>query len=178
MLQLHSSFASLGKDLRSTFDDLVRQLDAQQAEAERLRRELSNACAELVKSNEDARLRLRKDVEEEKQRGAEDRANAIVQMTAYMTALLQRSGSAQDARLDSRVECFEQGMISASSTCQQAQENYEKSMDSWMHSERAILAGVLKSRDGIKSKIKSDWTVSDTLAPNILIPMRAIADSN
>lgn len=159
---MHSSFVSLGKDLRLTFDDLVKQLDAQQAEAEKLRRELSGACSALIKANEASRMKLRKELAEEKQKGAEDRAKILQHMTAYMSTLLDTTGAAQEARMEDQVDSTERELVNATSACQRAQEGYEKSMDAWMHSERAVLAGVLRSRDGIKSKIKTDWTVSAT----------------
>jgi len=131
--------------------------------------ELSGACAELVKSSESSRLQLKNELAEEKQRNAEDRTKIISQMTAYMAALLEDTGASQEARWADRVECVERDITKATTKCQKAQAVYEKSMDAWMDSEHAILAGVLKSRDGIKSKIKTDWTVSDALGPTPLV---------
>lgn len=153
---------TLGKDLRVTFDDLVKQLDTQQVEAERLRHELSGAFTQLIKANETARLQLNKELAEEKERGVEDRNKILVEMTAYMTTLMRNTGTAQEARLDNRIGLVEKNMIEATASCLQVQEDYEQSMDTWMKSERNLLAGVMRSREGIKSKIKTDWTVSYT----------------
>jgi kinesin family protein 11 len=49
--QVHSSYASLGRDFKTTFDDLVKDLNDQQAENERLHQQVLDANVALIAAN-------------------------------------------------------------------------------------------------------------------------------
>ena len=65
--QLHTSYASLGRDFKTTFDDLIRQMNEQQVEAEDLRQQMSQANEELAKRSATSNARLAAFVEAERE---------------------------------------------------------------------------------------------------------------
>lgn len=163
MLQLHSSYSALGKDFKNTFDDLVKQLNHSRAEANDLRAQLSDAGKELVKANESASSKLSSVLSEEKARAATDRANLIAQMTS----LVQSLGESQEQRLEGKLGSIQAEITSSNERYEHLHESYQTSMTEWSEKEKAIVDDILKSRESVKTKIKTDWLVN--LTPRMTI---------
>ncbi|EMD89991.1 hypothetical protein COCHEDRAFT_1106217 [Bipolaris maydis C5] len=154
--QVHSSYASLGRDFKTTFDDLVKDLNDQQAENERLHQQVVEANTALIEAHKASEGQLAKLVDEEKQKSAEDRQELLAQITALMTA----NADAQEKRLEERLSAV-RGEIAAANTAFEAKQSaYSEGVNAWSDKSRDILAGVSKSRETVKTKIKSDFAVS------------------
>lgn len=157
--ELHSSYSSLGKEFKSTFDDLVKNLNEQQAENERLQQQVLDANTALVRANKASQAQLTKIIDEENQKGAEERQQLLAQITSLITA----SAENQVNRLNEKVSLVSEGLTTANETMETEQSAYSEGMKSWSSKSQDILAGVAKSRDAVKTKIKSDFAVSHML---------------
>jgi kinesin family protein 11 len=154
--QVHASYASLGRDFKTTFDDLVKDLNEQQAENERLHQQVVEANTALIEANKASEGQLAKLVDEEKQKSAEDRQELLSQITALMTA----NASAQEKRLEERLSAVREEIAAANAAYEAKQDVYREGVNAWTEKSRDILAGVSKSRETVKTKIKSDFAVS------------------
>lgn len=154
--QVHSSYASLGRDFKTTFDDLVKDLNEQQAENERLHQHVLDANAALVKANKASQGQIAHIVDEEKHKSAEERHRLLTQITALISA----TADAQEMRLDEKLSNVSEGINAANATFETKQGAYTEGVYAWSTRSQDILAGVSKSRDTVKTKIKSDFAVS------------------
>jgi kinesin family protein 11 len=154
--QLHASYASLGREFKNTFDDLVKNMNEQQAENERLKQQILEANIALVESNNVAQGRLAEAVEDERQQSATDREQLLAQITSLITA----NTEAQEKRLTDRMASIRTDIGAANTAHQTKQSMYSEGMDSWSSKSKDIATGVSKSRDAVKTKIKSDFAVS------------------
>ncbi|KAJ4286099.1 Kinesin- motor protein [Kalmusia sp. IMI 367209] len=171
--QLHSSYAALGRDFKNTFDDLVKSLNEQQVENERLHQHVLKANAALVQANKTSQSRLVQVIDEEKQKGAEERQ----QLLAQVTSLINANGNTQEERLNERVSsvCEEIGAANASFETQQT--TYTEGIGSWTTKSKDILAGVSKSRDIVKTKIKGDFATATQHSTSIKDTTTSVHDS-
>lgn len=156
MRQLHSSYASLGKEFKGTFDDLVKNLNEQQVENERLQRQVLDANAALVQANKASQGQLTQLVDEEKQRNAEERQ----QLLAQITSIINANAEAQDNRLNEKVSHVSEGITAANEAMETEQTAYSEGMQSWSHNSQEILSGLAKSRDAVKTKLKTDFAAA------------------
>ncbi|KAH7079021.1 P-loop containing nucleoside triphosphate hydrolase protein [Paraphoma chrysanthemicola] len=154
--QVHSSYASLGRDFKTTFDDLVKDLNEQQAENERLHQEVLETNAALVKANKASQGQITHILDEEKQRSAEERQRLLSQITALVSA----TADAQEIRLSEKLSGVSDDIGAANTAFEAKQETYTAGITSWSSRSQDILAGVSKSRDAVKTKIKSDFAVA------------------
>ncbi|KAH8728916.1 P-loop containing nucleoside triphosphate hydrolase protein [Phaeosphaeriaceae sp. PMI808] len=154
--QVHSSYASLGRDFKTTFDDLVKDLNEQQAENERLRQEVVDANTAMIKANKASQDQIAHIIDEEKQRSAEERQRLLSQITALVGA----TSDAQEMRLSEKLSGVREEIGVANTAFEAKQETYTTSIDTWSSRSQDILAGVSKSRDAVKTKIKSDFAAA------------------
>lgn len=152
---MHSSYSSLGRDFKTSFDDLLRHLATQEAEAERLRQELAEAGSALRKANEDASARLDAVLAEEKQRNLEDRTEIISQMTS----LINSFGENQARRMDVKIGVIQNEILEINDNFKKQQDDHNRVMEAWMYRGKTLVDDVLKARENVKTKIKRDWTV-------------------
>ncbi|KAH7119976.1 P-loop containing nucleoside triphosphate hydrolase protein [Dendryphion nanum] len=154
--QLHASYATLGREFKMTFDDLVKNLNEQQAENERLHRQILDTNAALVESNQAAQGRLVEVIDEEKQKAAEERQNLLAQITS----LINTSADTQEKRLVDRMSGVREELATANVTHDADQAVYSAGINAWTDKSKDILASVAKSRDGVKTKIKADFAAA------------------
>jgi kinesin family protein 11 len=154
--QVHASYAGLGRDFKTTFDDLVKDLNEQQAEIERLHQQVLEANATLVEANKASQGRLQQVVEEEKQRSAEDRQ----QLLSQITSLINGNAESQEKRLHEKLSAAREEITAANVAFEAKQGVYTEGATAWSNRSRDMLAGVAKSRDVVKTKIKSDFAVA------------------
>jgi kinesin family protein 11 len=154
--QVHASYASLGRDFKTTFDDLVKDLNEQQAENERLHAQVVEANAALIEANKASQGHLVQVVNEEKQKSVEDRE----QLLSQITALINANAEAQEKRLDDKLAVVREEIDVANVAFETKQGAYTEGVNAWTDKSRDILAGVSKSRDAVKTKIKSDFAVA------------------
>ncbi|KAF1913608.1 P-loop containing nucleoside triphosphate hydrolase protein [Ampelomyces quisqualis] len=154
--QVHSSYASLGRDFKTTFDDLVKDLNEQQAENERLHQEVLDANAALVKANKTSQGQIAHILDDEKHKAAEERQRMLSQITALVCA----TADAQEIRLKEKLAGVSEEIGAASTAFEAKQETYTEGINAWSAKSQDILSGVSKSRDAVKTKIKSDFAVA------------------
>ncbi|KAK5005680.1 Kinesin-related motor protein, partial [Cryomyces antarcticus] len=156
-MQLHSSYSLLGKDFKNTFDDLVRRMNEQQTEADRVRRYMIQADAALLGAHQDAQIRISQVVDEEKQKAAVDRERLLLQVTSLINA----SAETQEKRMADKLYSVKRDLSTSQETYGKEQENYVHLTDKWTATNTSLVDSVLKSRDSVKSKIKADWTAAN-----------------
>ncbi|KAF2837065.1 kinesin family protein-like protein [Patellaria atrata CBS 101060] len=155
--QVHSSYASLGKEFRTTFDDLTKKLNEQQSEVERLRRNIVSADQNLIGATQSASERLKVVVEEERKRAADERVTLLQQITS----LVNGSAEVQEQRLANSISGISQEVVGATALYNVEHEAYNHDMDSWTEKSKEILQGVSNSRDNVKTKIKADFAAAN-----------------
>lgn len=168
---MHVSYASLGREFKNTFDDLIKSLNEQQAENERLNQQILEANAALVASNKAAQGRLVEVVDEEREQSALERQQLLAQITSLVTA----NAEAQEKRLRQQMAGVSDNIGAANVAHNTQQSVFEEGINAWSGKSKDILSGVSKSRDAVKSKIKGDFAVcysSSTTDVLVLIPFR------
>ncbi|KAF2692037.1 kinesin-domain-containing protein [Lentithecium fluviatile CBS 122367] len=150
--QIYSSYRSLGQEFKNTFDELVKNLKDQQTENARLHQQVLETNSALVQANKASQGRLIEIIDEEKQKSKDERQ----QLLAQITSLINSNGETQDKRLNESVfgVCEEMGVTNTA--FETKQDTYSEGMNAWIDKSKDILASVSKSRDGVKSKLKSD----------------------
>ncbi|KAJ9644122.1 Kinesin- motor protein [Coniosporium tulheliwenetii] len=155
--QIHSSYASLGRDFKSTFDDLVKRLNQQQDEANALRQRILTANQELVAANHRTQDHLVEFMAQERVRAGKERQVLLTQITT----LIQSTADGQETRIDGQLRALGGSIGSANTDHGKAQETYCQEMDDWSSKSKDIVGGILKSRDSVKTKIKADFAFAN-----------------
>jgi kinesin family protein 11 len=171
--QVHASYASLGRDFKTTFDDLVKDLNEQQAEIERLHQQVLEANAALVEANKASQSRLQQAIDEEKQQSAGDRQ----QLLSQITVLINGNAEAQEKRLDEKLAAVREEITAANVAFETKQGAYTEGATAWSNRSRDILAGVSRSRDVVKSKIKSDFAAATQHSTSIRATTTSVHES-
>jgi kinesin family protein 11 len=153
---LHESYSSLGRDFKNIFEDLMKHLNEQKAQAQDLRSRLRQAASTAMEAEVAASLRLESILEAERRQGVSDRQELLRQIGS----LLATAGEQQDVRLSSKVEAVQQDISSNRTTFEKARGDFNTGMSNWDQKEVVLFESVLKSREVIKTKLKKDWLVS------------------
>ncbi|KAL8915835.1 MAG: hypothetical protein Q9172_006621 [Xanthocarpia lactea] len=152
--QLHISYNSLGRDFKSIFEELVKHVTTQKVEADELRSQISSAAQSAMQVEADMSSRLECVLNEERAQAAQDRQDLMSQISLLVT----KSGEAQDARWQSKINVVRSDILSSRSIFETEEKKYNRSMDVWSKKETLLLEEVAKSRDNLKSRMKKDWT--------------------
>ncbi|KAI9171678.1 Kinesin-like protein bimC [Paramyrothecium foliicola] len=155
--QLHNSYSSIGKDFKSTFEELVRSLTAQRTESDSLRRQLQTATSTIVLQNNSISTRMQEAIEDERRQAADDRQKLLTQITSLVNA----QAEAQEARFADRTAQVQKSIVESNSSLEGAVATYGEGMISWEEKQKELLEDVKKSRDQLKNKLKDDWTVAN-----------------
>lgn len=138
------------------FEELIKHINSQKAEADDLRKQLTAASEVAMQANAAASARLDAVLAEERQQLAVDRRNLLSQITSLITA----QGEVQDARLRNKITEVQKDIISSKDAFEASRAKYSEGMDSWNDNETSLVGEVLRSRETLKSKLKEDWVVS------------------
>jgi kinesin family protein 11 len=157
--QLHTSYSSLGRDFKTLFEDLLKHVSAQKAEAEALRQQLSAASELAMQSNTAASSRLDEVLRDEREQAAADRQTLVSQITS----LIMAQGEQQEKRLEGKISEVQKDVITVREIFEESHVQYGKGMDAWNEKEVTLVEEVLRSRETLKSKLKEDWVVSTRL---------------
>lgn len=171
--QIHSSYASLGRDFKTTFDDLVKRLNCQQEEANALRRQILAANQELVAANQRTQDHLAGFMAQEQASADKEREALLTQITA----LIQSSADAQATRIDGQLQNLGGSISSANAEHLKAQESYCQGMDSWTDQSKDIVGSILKSRDSVKTKVKADFASANEHTTSLRQNTTSVHDS-
>ncbi|KAK7544460.1 P-loop containing nucleoside triphosphate hydrolase protein [Phyllosticta citribraziliensis] len=155
--QLHASYASLGRDFKTTFDDLIKQLNEQQGEVDSLRKQISEANLEVLRANRATQSSLVSVIEEEKLKAAAEKEALLAQMTA----LINNNSTSQEQRIAERIASVSQSIDSANTGLETANQSYGEGMDAWSGKASELISGVVKSRENVKTKIKADFAAAN-----------------
>ncbi|KAI9877559.1 MAG: kinesin motor protein cin8 [Pleopsidium flavum] len=168
--QLHTSYSSLGREFKNIFEDLVKHLHTQKTEADDLRRQLSVANNAAMQANKAASSQLEACLAEERQQAVTDRQNLLSQITALVNA----SGEAQDARLTAKTNAVQENISSSTSEFEAANAKFAEGMDVWSQKENLLVDEFLKSRETLKTKMKQDWTAVNDHNTSIQATTRSV----
>ena len=156
-MQLHASYASLGKEFKGAFVDLTKALNEQQVENERLHQQVLEANTALVHANKSSQSRLVQVVDQEKQKASEERQQLLTQLTSLINA----NAEAQDKRLDEQLLGVCEDIGAANVTFESRQTAYSEGMGNWVSKSKEVLAGISKSQEVVKAKIKGDFATAN-----------------
>lgn len=156
--QLHSSYASLGRDFKSAFDDLVKQLSAQRDEANDLRKQLNEANDAYRNANQESTSHMQSAMDEVRQQTVQNRAGLLSQISA----LLDAHGKAEEQRITEAFENYTGEQGTAQTLHLSAVSDYNRNMDAWSTKAGDTAESVSKTRDNIKAKIKGDFAAANT----------------
>ncbi|KAL8933738.1 MAG: hypothetical protein Q9216_006230, partial [Gyalolechia sp. 2 TL-2023] len=152
--QLHTSYSSLGRDFKSIFEELVKHINAQKAEADELRSQISMATQDSMQAEARMSSQLQSVLDEERSHAAQDRQDLLSQITL----LVNKSGEVQDTRWQSKIDTIKSDIASSRSALESEEKRYTEGMNVWSQKENLLVEEVLKSRDTLKSRMKKDWT--------------------
>ncbi|KAL8894028.1 MAG: hypothetical protein Q9192_004694, partial [Flavoplaca navasiana] len=152
--QLHTSYSSLGRDFKAIFEELVKHVNTQKAEADELRSQISKAAQAAIQAKTEMSARLETVMRDERAQAAEDRQDLLLQISLLVT----KSGEAQDTRWQSKVNSIKTEVMSSRSDLESAEKKYNDSMRVWSEKENLLVEEVIKSRETLKSRMKKDWT--------------------
>ncbi|CAL3970160.1 hypothetical protein PZA11_006439 [Diplocarpon coronariae] len=155
--QIHTSYSSLGRDFKGIFEDLLKHVHAQKAEADSLRQQLSTASELAMQSNVAASSRLDEVLREEKEQAAVDRQSLLLQISN----LVMSQGEAQDVRLSAKIQEVQKDVLASKDSFESSQAQYSTGMNAWSQKESRLVEDVLRSRETLKSKLKEDWVAAN-----------------
>ncbi|KAF7856369.1 hypothetical protein EAF04_009897 [Stromatinia cepivora] len=170
--QLHGSYSSLGRDFKSIFEDLLKHIDAQKAEANELRQQLHTASEAAMESNTAINSKLDEVLQEERKQAAEDRQNLLSQISTLVMA----HGEAQDARLGDKIEAIRTDIQSSNEIFAATRVQYSQGMDAWNEKEEKLVEEVLRSRETLKTKLKDDWMAANKHNTSLQATTRSVHD--
>ncbi|KAI9732742.1 MAG: kinesin motor protein cin8 [Claussenomyces sp. TS43310] len=154
---LHGSYSSLGRDFKSLFEELIKHINAQKAEANELRQQLNAASEIALHSNAEVFMQLENVLRVEREQAAVDRQNLISQIAD----LVLKQGAAQDEKLKEKMSEVRTTIDSSQDSFEVARVQYSHGMDAWNKKETKLVEEVLRSRETLKSKLKDDWAAAD-----------------
>ncbi|KJX97798.1 kinesin family protein [Zymoseptoria brevis] len=152
--QLEDSYVSLGRDFKTLFEDLIRRMNEQQSEAQRLRQQIVEASDTFVEAGQSSHTHLSEAVQNEKETAAKEREALLSQIAS----LVNNSAAAQEARMAGYLECANKRIKTSQDDYRIAQQTYGNGMDDWSVSGQSMIAASVKAREAIKNKLKADWT--------------------
>jgi kinesin family protein 11 len=161
--QLEDSYVSLGREFKTLFEDLIRRMNDQQAEAQRLRQHIAEANDTFVEAGQSSHDQLSQAVEKEREVAAKERELLLTQVAT----LVNNSAAAQEARMASHLECANKRIKTSEDEYRIAQQTYGDGMDDWSVGGQTMIAASVKAREAIKSKLKADWTSANELTNKI-----------
>jgi kinesin family protein 11 len=151
--QLQDSYVTLGREFKTIFEDLIKRMNEQQNEAQRLRAQITSANTQFVEASQQSQTQLQQAVEEERQTAATERATLL----ANITSLINDSATSQEARMTDHLQTANKRVKTSEEAYLAAQQVYGNGMDAWNGSSQALIEQSVQSRESIKTRLKSDW---------------------
>lgn len=168
--QLHSSYASLGREFKSIFDDVIRQMNEQQAEVTSLRQQITTANSFFVEANQNSQQVLQQAMDDERRRAAVERE----QLLSRIGSLIQSSAESQEQRMAEHLENASKRVKTSEDEYTNARQSYDQGMGVWAIKSQSLIESCVRSREGVKSKIKADWSVANETTGNIKMTTEAV----
>ncbi|USW48782.1 Putative kinesin motor domain, kinesin-associated microtubule-binding domain-containing protein [Septoria linicola] len=152
--QLQESYVTLGRDFKTLFEDLIRRMNEQQAEAQRLRQEITEANAGFIEAGQSSQDHLRQAVEKEREVAAKEREVLLSQIGS----MISNSAAAQEARMAGYLESANKRIKTSTDEYAIARQTYGNGMDIWSAGGQGLIDSSIQAREAIKAKLKADWT--------------------
>ncbi|KAK3905069.1 kinesin-like protein bimC [Staphylotrichum tortipilum] len=168
--RLHASYSELGRDCKQVFEDLLRQMRAQRAEADRLRHELEAAAQAAVDANEGVAARIQEVLEEERKQAAADRQALIVQITKLVGAQAEQ----HESRLAGKAARIQESILDSNKTLEGSVAEYTAGMNAWGERDAKVVDEVASSRDALKTRLKDDWTTANKHSTSIQTTTKSV----
>ncbi|KAF2671781.1 kinesin-domain-containing protein [Microthyrium microscopicum] len=153
---LHTSYATLGREFRSTFDEMSTEIVEQREELDQLRSQMTVANSQLATEQAQTVDSLEGLVEKEK----EIREKENAELMSKIQQLVQATTEQQDLRM-LEIGSLPQQFRSVSATHAQAGETFEKNSELLVARSRDFSGKLVKSRDTMKSKIQRDFAAAN-----------------
>ncbi|KZF24209.1 kinesin-like protein-like protein bimC [Xylona heveae TC161] len=168
--QMRGSHNSIETDLRNIFSKFATDLEAQKTECDNLRREASQAAKAAADANEVANFRLEAVLVEERQQSASDRQNLLTQITALVNA----TGEAQEARLASKINSIQTDISASTLTFGNAEARYNQAMDAWSLRGEACAKETFDAYKLFEAKLNQDWQSMDAQNEAIQVTTKSV----
>ena len=153
IMKLHTSYSSLGKEFKSIFEELIKQISSQKAEAEELRQQIGTAAIAATHANEEVSTQLETCLKEEQNQADLDRK----QLLKHITDLVNKSDETKDVRWRAKFSAIRGDFAASQSNLRSSEKSYSEGMDVWSKKESLLVEEVLNSRESLKMKMKEDW---------------------
>jgi kinesin family protein 11 len=170
---LHTSYASLGRDFKSTFDDLICELQEQREESRKLREKMALANKELLIKNSQTWESFSKLLTEERIAAECERQNLVNQMVV----LLNNTASTQEIRLGNMFTSIQAELSVHHEEHTRADTEFGKDGSRWAEKSEALTEKMIKSRDNIRTKIKSDFATANERTTSLRNVTTSVHDS-
>ncbi|KAF2719166.1 kinesin-domain-containing protein [Polychaeton citri CBS 116435] len=154
--QLFESYSTLGKEFKTTYDDLIKRLNEQQTENGRLREQLCKANEKFVAASTESQAELMEAVTEERTVAASERATLLSQITH----LINSSAATQDARMNGYIESADRRLKDSQEAYRDAQQTYSTDASAWDTNTQSLITASVSRRETIKNKLKADWSAA------------------
>ena len=152
--QLQGSYVSLGREFKGVFEDLIKRMNEQQAEAEKLRLQIARANSTFIEAGHASQTQLQKAVEDERAAAAAERETLV----AKIASLVHDSATKQEIRMSGYVEGASKRIKTSEDEYRVVQQAYDSGMDVWNGNSSALIDSTIRSREAIKTKLKGDWS--------------------
>lgn len=152
---LHTSYATLGKDFKAIFDELLKHSAAQKQESDDLREQLQVAAQNVTQSNTSIATRIQHVIDEERRQAAEERRALLTQIAS----LINSQAQTQESRLANKAASIQQSVEENTALLEGSMTQYTEGMDMWEAREGEFLQEIATSRETMKSKLQDDWAV-------------------
>ena len=153
--ELYSSYNTLGKDLKSMFDNIVTHLNGQKDEISQLRSQLQQANQQTIEANRKASSQMAQAMEEENATADAERDQLLTQIKGLMEESRQR----QLGRLKGKFDNVRTEISSSGDSLEQATTHHDRQIDEWVFKSEQFAKDVNASRDEVKTKMQNDWEV-------------------
>jgi kinesin family member 11 len=153
--QLHASYSGLGRDFKSTFDDLSREITEQQEEIESLKKQMSEANSRLATATSESVTDFERLLEREQTMREQENRD----LTAQIQALMMAQARQQDLRMQEFAQ-LPSRFKSTSTLHSAAASAFDRASDTLIERSAGFGERVIKSRDTVKAKMQKDFAVS------------------
>lgn len=170
--QLHASYFGLGREFKSIFDDVVKQLSEQQAESERLRQQILSADSTFIEAGQESRSAFEEAMEEERRRAASDREKLLSQISSLITT----SAESQERRLTEHIAHASKRIKTSEDDYSVVRQSYNEGADAWVGKSKSLIDSCVRSRENVKQKIKGDWNSANDQTEKIKTTTEAVHD--
>jgi kinesin family member 11 len=152
---LHGSYASLGRDFKTIFDDLAKEIIEQREEIELLKQHMSEANTRLNEETTESANDFETLLENEKKAHELENRDLMIQIQALVTANArqQELRMQEFAKLPPRLHSTAAAHSNAASI-------FIESNDALLERSVAFSGKIVTTRDTVKSKIQKDFVVS------------------